>query len=122
MHELSIATSLIEQVLEYAESGGLATVESVELEVGALMLIVPDALDLAFQAVCSGTLAEGAELKLMEVTARARCRDCGHEYAAAMHRYTCPECGQANAQIIAGQDIILKSMSGVPHHEMGGSV
>lgn len=122
MHELSIATSLIERVLESAKASGLASVESVELEVGAMQLIVPDALTLAFEAVSKGTIAEHAGLELIDVPVKARCRDCGHEYPAAIDRYSCPECGQANAQIIAGQEIILKSMSGVPQDEMGGSV
>ena len=122
MHEMALATSLIEKVLETAQAHGLGTVQSVELEVGELMLVVPEAMELAFEAVCDGTIATGAKLTFLDVPARARCRACGREYALAVDHYQCPRCGKAEAQIIAGRDLILKTLSGIPQDETGGSV
>ena len=60
MHEMSIAASLIEHVLEVGRQQRATRIAEVELQVGVLQLIVPEALELAFSAVTEGTPAEGA--------------------------------------------------------------
>lgn len=121
MHELSIATALIKQVLDVAGQNGLVKVEKVELEVGALQLVVPEALETAFSMVTEGTTAAGAVLVQREVPARARCRRCDHLFDPAIDFYLCPECGRADAEILAGRDIILSSLSGPVNENGGGS-
>lgn len=118
MHELSLATALIDQVLAAASLNGLARVEEVEVDVGVLQLVVPEALEAAFAAVSADTIASGAVLKQIEVSARARCRCCGRDYQPEFRIYTCPGCGRADAEILSGRDIILKSISGLEEHEV----
>ena len=118
MHEMSIATALIEQVLEHAEKNNLSRVENVVIEVGAMQLIVSEALETAFAALVAGTPAADAVLRLEEVPIQAKCRSCSHAYHPAIDRYLCPQCGRADAEIIAGQDIILKSLSGPAREEL----
>lgn len=120
MHEFSIASALLDQVLEVAEQNGMEKVSEVELEVGTLQLIVPDALETAFAALCENTMAAGARLIQNEVPPRARCRDCDHEFEAAIDHYQCPQCQGANTQIISGRDIILKTLSGPSESEQQG--
>ena len=95
-----------------AEDNRLAAVEEVELEIGALQLVVPEALEMAFEAVRQDTVAAGARLVQHEVEARAKCNECGHVYAAAIDCFQCPQCGKADFEIECGRDIILKSVSG----------
>ncbi|MFH2001426.1 MAG: hydrogenase maturation nickel metallochaperone HypA [Planctomycetota bacterium] len=112
MHELSIATQLIRQVMEHAVQSRLVRIDEVELEVGALQMIVPDALDLAFQVLSKDTLAEGAVLRLVEVPLKAECRTCSRLFTATIESFQCPSCGQADAEIVMGREIILKSITG----------
>ncbi len=112
MHEASIAESLIEQVLDLARLHRLQEVTRVHVEVGVQRLVVPEALELAFQAASEETLAAGARLDLTEVAIRARCQACGNEYDAEIDDYTCPSCGRAQAELIAGDDIVLVSLEG----------
>jgi len=118
MHEFSIASALVRQVLDIAEQNDLERVETVELAVGAMQMVVPEALELVFAAVCEGTPAAGAVLKQEEVPARAECRACKTSYNAGIDRYLCPRCGRADADIVEGRDIILKSLTG-PVRESG---
>jgi hydrogenase nickel incorporation protein HypA/HybF len=118
VHEMSIATALIEQVLEHAEKNNLSHVEDVLIEVGALQLVVPEALEAAFAASSIGTPAADAVLRQEEVAIQARCRSCSHAFHPAIDRYLCPQCGHADAEIIAGRDIILKSLSGPAREEL----
>jgi hydrogenase nickel incorporation protein HypA/HybF len=69
-----------------------------------------EAMHLAFEAVAKGTLAEEATLKLEEERLTAMCRSCGHEYKPTIQDFLCPKCATADAQLIAGQDIVLKSV------------
>ena len=110
MHEMSIATSLADSLLELARQQHAARIEAVELEVGALRLVVPEALQMAFTAVTAGTLAEGATLKLLEVPAVAECRQCAARFEPTIDNYLCPHCHEADVQIVAGNDIVLKSV------------
>lgn len=109
---MAIAMSLLDHLKDVAERQGLAKVEEVEVEVGALQLVVPEALELAFRAATEGTIAENAELRIAELPARGACRACGHEFPLAVDDYLCPHCRTADVEIKAGNDIILASLVG----------
>ena len=110
MHEMSIAEGVLSAVLDAAGACGARRVERVELAVGQMRLIVPDALVMAWQVIGEGTIAAGAELAVVETPMQARCRQCGREFAPRIDNYLCPGCGQADVDILAGDDIILKSV------------
>ena len=74
MHELSIADAIVR--IAAAHAGG-RQIETVEVKVGHLRQVVPDALAFAFALVAEGTEAEGAELVLEEVPAAGVCRRAG---------------------------------------------
>ncbi|NLF31847.1 MAG: hydrogenase maturation nickel metallochaperone HypA [Planctomycetes bacterium] len=126
MHEMSIAVDMMQQLERIAAEHGVSRVERIELEVGVLRLVVPEALRDAFSAVAAGTVAEGAELDMVETPARARCGACGEEYPVQVEEYLCPRCGQAAGQILAGNDIIIRSLvcdsdgGGAAHEDQGG--
>ncbi|MFW5859224.1 MAG: hydrogenase maturation nickel metallochaperone HypA [Planctomycetota bacterium] len=112
MHEMSIATTLIGQVLHQAAAHDLERVERIRLEIGAQRLVVYEAMRMAFSAVAAGTCAAGAQLELVEIPVRARCRACVTEFAPAIDDYRCPDCGEADVLFIAGDDIVLAALEG----------
>ncbi|MEU7422999.1 hydrogenase maturation nickel metallochaperone HypA [Streptomyces sp. NPDC040750] len=81
MHELSIATAVVDELEPLA---GAETVRSVTLRVGELAAVVPEALHLAFSLATEGTTLAGAELLIETVEGRARCDGCGHESPTGM--------------------------------------
>jgi hydrogenase nickel incorporation protein HypA/HybF len=111
MHEMSIAQGLIEQIRRLAREHRAEAVERVELRVGVLRLVVPEALVMAFEEVARGSLAEGAELEILEQPARARCRGCGSEYAPDPQHFDCPACGRAEPEILEGDEILLTGLT-----------
>ncbi len=110
MHEMSIATGILDTVLAVAAEHGAVRVEEVALEVGVMRLVVPEALAAAFEAVVAGTVVEGATLTQTEVPLQARCVPCGQAFNPTVDDFLCPACGQADVDILAGNDIILKSV------------
>jgi len=122
MHEMSIAEALLSQVLEIARENRMSSIRKVELDVGVMQLIEPDALKLCFEAICRGTSAEGVELIQQDIPVVARCGGCGHLYNPDidLYIYVCDRCGKAEPEIEQGHEIILKSLSG-PEMENGAS-
>ena len=111
MHEMSIAEGIIQTVLSAAGDSGARRVSRVELAVGQMRLVVPEAMEMAWRAVSEGTIADGSELAMTEVPIEARCRQCGRAFTPQIDDYLCPGCGQADVDIIAGDDIILTSIA-----------
>ena len=111
MHEMSIAMELLDTVLAVAAEHHAASVEEVVLQAGVMKLIVPEALEMAWTAATAGTVAEGSRLNLTEIPLKARCRRCACEFQPEIDRFACPGCGEADVDIIEGDDIILRSMT-----------
>ena len=112
MHEISIATELINQVLGLVIQHNLVKVDEVEIEVGILRQVVPEAMDMAWETISEGTSAEGSKLKLVEIAASAECRSCSCVFQPEIYNFLCPQCHQADIRIEIGNEIILKSLSG----------
>ncbi|MBN2375317.1 MAG: hydrogenase maturation nickel metallochaperone HypA [Sedimentisphaerales bacterium] len=110
MHEMTIAEALIKQVLNLAEQNNAEKVCEVEVSLGVMRLVVPEALDVAFAALAEGTIAQGAVLNQVEKPITARCRQCSVEYQPPLGDMQCPQCHQADFIIIDGDEIILKSL------------
>ncbi len=110
MHEMSIAMEIVKQVLEVAEQHQATRVEEVEVGVGVMRQVVPEALEIAFEAFVQDTLARDARLKITEDKIVAVCRQCDCLFLPAVDTYVCPQCNQADARIVAGNDLILRSV------------
>lgn len=119
MHELSIASAIVDTVLRHA--GGRA-VTAVHLRVGTLRQVVPDSLDFYFGIVTRDTLCADATLELELVSALLRCAECGHEWdpaptpayegdpAALLPRFRCPRCSAAGAQVLQGNELEVETI------------
>ena len=106
MHELSIAQSLIDAVLD--KTGGQA-VTGVNLRIGPLSGVLPDALRFCFDVASAGTTLAGARLRIDEPQARGHCRECGTDFAMTDMFLLCP-CGSADVAVVSGRELNLVSV------------
>jgi hydrogenase nickel incorporation protein HypA/HybF len=106
MHELGIAREVVEIVAGHAAG---ARVTRVVLEIGRHAMVQPDSIRFCFDLCTEGTEAAGAELEIVEIEARARCRSCGVELALPDPFGLC-ECGSADLQWLAGAEIRVREM------------
>ena len=111
MHELSIATSILETALAIADEHGARRVDEIEVELGAMRLVVPESLRMAFTVLAEGTAAAAAKMNITEVPIRAKCLGCDADFSPDLDNFACPGCGKADVDIVGGNDIILKSMA-----------
>ncbi len=90
MHEFSIAQALASQVGKHAPAG--ARVTEVEIVVGALRGIEPEALQLGWQAVTMGTPMAGSTLRIDQKPWAIHCGSCGRSFESSVPFVTC-KCG-----------------------------
>jgi len=110
MHEMSLAESVLEIIQDAARSQNFQRVRSVTLEIGKLSAVEPEAMLFCFDAVTRGTLAEGADLEIIETPGAAICLACGADVAMQERYGTCPACGSAHLQLTAGDQMRVKDM------------
>jgi hydrogenase nickel incorporation protein HypA/HybF len=112
MHEMAIAASMLDGVVRAAEQAGAVRVEAVEVEIGAMRQVVPEALQMAWAAVRADTLADGATLRIEEIPAQAECRRCERRFEPDIDwSFLCPHCNRADVRIVGGNDIVLRSIT-----------
>lgn len=100
MHELALADAIVAIAEEHAAGRRVARVE---LQVGRLRQVVPDALAFSFELVAAGTAAEGAELAIEDVPARVTCRRCGRETEVDGFPLACAVCGALDVDVTDGE-------------------
>lgn len=111
MHEMPIAQAIVDQAVQAVAPHGATRIDAIEVEIGRMRQIVPEALQVAFTATSEGTIASGARLEITEIEMIARCLRCGEQFTPEIALYVCPACGQADVQVVAGNDMILKSIT-----------
>lgn len=119
MHEFSIASGVVETVLDFAQAGGLRKIVEVRMVIGELTCVEAEQLKFCFQSITNDTALAGAALEIESADAVVRCGHCRYEgppkywcdaqAAAFLPTLECPECGRA-AEAIAGHECSIKSI------------
>jgi hydrogenase nickel incorporation protein HypA/HybF len=107
MHELAIASSIVQIASEHARG---RPVRRVRVAAGHLRQVVPDALAFAFELVAAGTPVEGAELELRVVAAAVRCHACGARSEQDAFPLRCGACGSFDVEVVAGEELIVEEL------------
>lgn len=100
--------SALEVIRREADRQGARRVERVTLRIGAISGVEPEALRFAFTAVTPGTVADGAELILDLVPARAHCAACAQDFTIESgFIFTCPRCQALSGDVRSGRELEL---------------
>jgi|LakMenEpi03Aug12_release.lakeMendotaPanAssembly.Ray.scaffolds.fasta_scaffold01505_13 hydrogenase nickel incorporation protein HypA/HybF len=115
MHELSIATAVIDEVTKHVAGAGGGRVIAVTLRIGRLATVEEGSLRFGFAIASAGTDLAGARLEIIDVPVRIWCPQCLAERALpSLQRFACPECGQPSGDIRAGRELDLESIEWEP--------
>jgi hydrogenase nickel incorporation protein HypA/HybF len=107
VHELALASAVVEAVVRHAE-GRRVTV--VSMRIGALRQVVPESLEFCFGIVARESVCEGARLDYEVVPAALSCRDCGSEWKLERPPFTCPSCNSGVVKAVAGEEFLIESI------------
>lgn len=113
MHEMSIVSSVVDVVVDYAEKNAAEKVLGITLVVGELHDVVDDLMEACFQSLAKGTVAQSAWLKMVKVPMRAQCNGCLLVYPADLRQaetLVCPDCGSGDFRIHNGNEFIIRDI------------
>jgi len=112
MHELSLAQSIIEIVIDELPKHGLTKVNAITLKLGEMTQLFPDSLLFGFECLSQGTSLEGAQLVIDRVPPKGRCMRCGQEFLIRNWECRCPGCGDTEIVTVSGKELEIVELDG----------
>ncbi len=102
MHEMSIAINIIDIALKAAKQEEAQRINSIQVEIGALAGVIPEALTFCFSEAQKNTMAARAQIDFVLTPAKAFCAACNHRFPAFERAVPCPVCGDMVVQMSGG--------------------
>ena len=119
MHELSVASAILEKVLEFVSAHSVKKVLAVRLAIGELSHIEADQLRFCYVAITEQTPIQDSALEIETVEAVVQCERCPYRgrpkywddalSVGPIPTMQCPNCGAA-VEIVEGNDCAIKSI------------
>jgi hydrogenase nickel incorporation protein HypA/HybF len=107
MHEMGIASSVLDAVRAEAARQGNARPCKVGLRVGELCALDEDALRFCFEAITRETDLESLQLEIEICPRRHRCTECLREFIVREYNVRCPQCASLETECISGDELEL---------------
>ena len=110
MHELGIATSILECVQAEAKRHPDSRITKVGVKIGELSGVDRDALQFGFEVLIKDTEWEPLVLDLEYIPRMQRCSKCVYEFRMTEFDPRCPLCGELGTQCISGEELDIVYM------------
>jgi len=107
MHEMSVTQGIIDLCLEHADG---RRVRSIDVEIGELSSVVPEAIEFCFEACSRETALEGAQLNIVRIPGAGHCQECGLETAMTELYSPCLHCGSNRVTIVSGKELRVREI------------
>ncbi|MBA3962133.1 MAG: hydrogenase maturation nickel metallochaperone HypA [Chthoniobacterales bacterium] len=119
MHEFSIASGLVEKLLDFAEKNPDKKIVEIRVAIGEFTQIEEEQLSFCYESIITEMPIAGSRLTIEPILGQVACPHCSY---SGLPKYwegalsgppvatlECPACGKA-AGIIAGEDCSIKSI------------
>ncbi|MDO5850884.1 MAG: hydrogenase maturation nickel metallochaperone HypA [Methanobacteriaceae archaeon] len=118
MHELSMADSMVNAILNTAKSNDAIEIKEATLEIGELTMLNPEQLKFMIGVLSKDTLLENTKMNINMLPIKIECQNCdykgetktddemNHLLAAAK----CPKCNDTNVKVIQGRECNVKTI------------
>lgn len=110
MHEMSLCEGIRDIVETHARAHEADRVTRVRVEIGRFAGVEKPALAFAFDAVMRGSVAEGADLEMIDLPGTATCFDCGADVEIEDRLAPCPQCGGGKLMPTGGDEMRIKDL------------
>ena len=107
MHEMSITQGIIDLCIEHAAG---RRIRSLDVEIGKLSSVVPEAIEFCFEACSRDTSLEGAKLVIVRVPGMGLCLECGSETPLTELYGSCKLCGSNRVTIVTGEELRVREI------------
>ena len=115
MHEMSLMYEIILLVSKDAKLRGYQNVTQIQVIIGDLSNVVPDALESAFLYFCkekAGLVNEQSQLTMIREKAITQCQNCLFTFEPDNRIALCPKCHSLEGHIIAGETFQVEFYEG----------
>jgi len=119
MHEFSMTTQIVENVLREAEKHNAKKITEVHLVIGKLTFLGAEQIRFSYNILVEGSIMEGSKLYIEEKNGVVKCSSCGYEgdfmyednprYHVPTPTLRCPKCGGI-VNIVGGRECTIKSI------------
>jgi hydrogenase nickel incorporation protein HypA/HybF len=110
MHEAGITESILSLALDKAREAGAQKITRINLVLGELSGVVGECLQMYFEVLAQKTIADGAVLSFETKPASVKCRKCAKVFSPVDRNWDCPDCREANVEIISGRECYMESI------------
>lgn len=113
MHELGIATSLIDSVIKVAKDNKVLKIKKINIIYGASSAIIEEALIAAFESLKEldeYSICLDAHICLHIKKSTSICLDCANKFKHETVIAICPYCNSINTQVIDGKDVYIEDI------------
>lgn len=105
MHELSIASNIVEAVTAEMQRKGIGRVEAIALRIGRMTDVDADALTFGFEVITKDTPLDGTRLAIEHIPIQACCQNCHHEFEVPDFLFVCPQCQGSKVDLTHGTEL-----------------
>jgi len=110
MHEMSLAEGVLQLIEDSAKTQDFSRVRTVWLEIGQLAGVEVEAMKFCFEAVVNDSIAQGAQLVIIEIPGQAWCLHCAEVVNVKALYDACPKCGSHQVQVTGGNEMRVKEL------------
>ncbi len=124
MHEFSIASGLVEKLLDFAEKNPDKKIVEARVAIGEFTLIEEEQLRFCYESIITELPLAGSSLKIEPVLGEVACPHCSYNgppkyWEGALHgvpvaTLECPDCGKAT-RVTEGEECAIRSIRFMPN-------
>ena len=110
VHEFALMEAVHDMAEQETVRQGARRIHRLQLRIGSLAGVDPDALRFAFDVVMAKRCSEGATLDLEVVATVCFCSHCRQDFAPTDVIHASPSCGALSTQILQGRELEMVGM------------
>lgn len=118
MHEISIASSIIDNVIELAKQNNAKKVKEIFIDVGKLAMIDKEQLKFGVEILANDTLCKGMNVEIKFLPVKIKCKnnhittiDEDVEFLNIPKYLKCNKCGDNEGiEILQGKEILIRKV------------
>jgi len=110
MHELSIALGIVKIAEKETTKANAKQVDSIELVIGTLSGVEPEALEFVWDIAIQGTVLAKAKKHIEYIEAKAKCLECKTIFTVQNVYDSCPNCNSYFKDVFQGKELKVKAL------------
>ena len=110
MHEYAVTQSKVKTAVDEANKANASRILEIRLVIGDLSTIIDDSVQMYFDIMSEGTIAQGAKLIFTRIKAEFKCKDCGEVFIKPPKGFNCPKCGGLGTPTDVGKEFYIESI------------